>query len=108
MSDRIPPPVELVDGQGIGIHLSYLRRDMDEVKVTQQKLHADVISKLNEMQSQYPTRVEFEEFIEGFQKITADHENRVRTLEKSMWKWTGIASAVGVVASILVQLLFKM
>lgn len=105
MSDnRIPPPVEPgVDGQGISIHLSYLRRDMDEVKVTQQKLHADVIAKLNEMQSLYPTRKEFEEFTGNVE----DHEERIRTMEKSLWKWTGIASAVSVGASLLIQIITK-
>ena len=101
---HIPPPVESVpDGQGISIHLSYLRRDMDEVKVTTQRFHTDILSKLQEMQAQYPTREEFKELIDS----KNDHEGRLRTIEKTVWKWIGISSAVGAVISIVIQLFYN-
>lgn len=76
---------------------------MDEMKVTQQKLHADVIAKLNEWREAFPTRNEFGEM----GKIVDDHETRLRSSEKFVWKATGIAVAVGTAASIVVQLLVK-
>lgn len=83
--------------------MSYIRRDVDELKTLQNKQHTETIEKLNEMQSSYPTRKEFEEFT----KIVSDHETRIRTLEKTMWKWIGIASTIGAVASLIVQVVLK-
>lgn len=106
-NDPTPLPVEPANEQVMAVHLSYIRRDVDDLKILQKSQHAETIQKLNELQAVYPTRKEFEEFVQGFQKMVADHETRVRTLEKAMWKWVGTASTIGAVASILVQLLFK-
>lgn len=103
-----PLPVESANGgQAMSVHLSYIRRDVDDLKVLQKAQHLEIIQKLNELQAVYPTRKEFGEFVTGIQKIVGDHETRVRTLEKAMWKWVGTASTIGAVASILVQLVFK-
>lgn len=103
-----PLPVEPSNGgQAMTVHLSYIRRDVDDLKILQKAQHVELLQKLTELQAVYPTRKEFEEFVSGFQKLIADHETRVRTLEKAMWKWVGTASTIGAVASVLVQLLFK-
>ena len=102
-----PLPIEPSNGQGMSVHLSYIRRDVDDLKVLQKSQHIELLQKLNELQAVYPTRKEFDEFVSGFQKLIADHETRVRALEKAMWKWVGTASTIGAVASIIVQLIFK-
>lgn len=104
--DNTPPtpiPVEPINGQGLSVHMSYIRRDMDELKQSQAKWHTDLMTRLDEIQSLYPTRKEFEEII----KMTDDHETRMRAIEKTMWKWLGIASVIGVVASVIMQIFLK-
>ncbi len=105
--DPTPLPVELANGQGITVHLSYIRRDVDELKTSQAKWHTELLQRLNEMQALYPTRKEFDEVIKPINEMIADHEIRIRVIEKAMWKWVGIASCVGVTASILSKLIFN-
>ena len=74
----------------VGIHLATLSRKMDRVD-----------SKLDAMLNVYVTRADFEEHL----KIDEDHESRLRSIEDSRSKIIGIATAVGVGGSIIVQLI---
>lgn len=86
--NKIPPPIE---ADGMNIHLSYIRRDVDEIKII-----------LKDIKSDYVTRDDFAEHA----KIVQDHEIRIRTLEKNMWKWVGASSAISALLALLIQFIF--
>ncbi len=80
---KIPPPVSIEEGN-TGVHMQYMRRDIDEVKgiikverIERQTQHDEVMKKLDEMTRASPTRTEFNEF-----KVNLD-KDRVEIIEKA-------------------------
>jgi N-methylhydantoinase A/oxoprolinase/acetone carboxylase beta subunit len=55
----------------------------------------------------YDAVVELKAIVSGHPDKLADHEDRIRKLEKKIWFVSGIASVVTVVISLLVNLLLK-
>lgn len=113
--ENLTPPQVAIDNPAtlreVGIHLANLSQSLKEIKDTEKQHHTDnvsrndtILKKLEEMQNLYPTRAEFNTLTD---KVTKDHEDRIRNMEKSLWKWTGIATAVSVAGSLLVQIAFK-
>lgn len=90
---NLPPPEISADPS---VHLWYLRRDIGEIKVT-----------LNKLENNYVTQKDFEDHL----KADEDHEQRIRSLEKALWKYIGFSSAISAVVSVagaaLIQFLFK-
>ncbi len=93
---KIPPPIDTGDGN-MNIHLSYLRRDFVEEKLARRKQHEEIMSKLEAIQSQYVSRVDFEEHL----KADEDHEIRIRNIEKSIWRWGGMLALGSAILSIV-------
>ncbi len=94
---KTPPPVVApTDVGGMSIHLSYIRRDIDEIK-----------GGIKDLKNSYVSRVDFDEHL----KIDEDHEERLRTIEQSMWKYIGYSSAissfVGIGGAFLIQYLTR-
>lgn len=103
-----------VDSKNVSVHLHYLRKDMDELKLNQKLQFELMMKKLDEMKSEYPTRREMEELRADndkshliLQKTDEDHEERMRSVEKLIWKASGVAALGGVVAGLIVQIIFK-
>lgn len=80
MEAKLPPPVE---SDGMNVHLSYIRRDIDEIKLT-----------LRELGGQFVTSVDYAEHLKSHQ----DHEERIRVLEESRWKVVG---ATGIIVGLI-------
>lgn len=78
---KIPPPI--VDSTNMNVHLSYIRRDVDEIKAT-----------LKDLKNGYVSQSDFVEHL----KVADDHESRIRILEEGKWK---IAGATGVIVGII-------
>ncbi len=77
-TDKIPPPVKTTDS-ATALHLSYIRRDVDQQRIDMNKGFENLDKKISEnnikldnMQSGFVSKVEFE-----------DHETRIRVMEKS-------------------------
>lgn len=88
-----PPPVGL-DSDGVAIHLSYIRRDIDEIKSNQSKNNTEIKTAITNLQNSYITRVDFDNHL----KTDEDHETRLRVIEENMWKRigaTGLISSIG-------------
>lgn len=81
----IPPPVSS-DNDAVSIHLSYIRRDIFDIRQT-----------LTDMRNAYVTRSDYEEHL----KADDDHEERIRSLERSYWKYIGASGAVSAIITIL-------
>jgi hypothetical protein len=80
---KIPPPIE---NGGMNIHLSYIRRDVDEIKVT-----------LKDLKNSYITQEEFTEHV----KIADDHESRIRTLEESVTSTLSMIKTWGMIGGVI-------
>lgn len=87
---KIPSPETSSDP--MSVHLWYVRRDISEIKGT-----------LSDLKNGYVTRTDFDEHL----KTDADHESRIRTLEKNMWKWIGASSIISAGAAYVAQFLIK-
>lgn len=74
MNEKIPPPIDS-GNDTVNIHLSYIRRDLDDLKNIQKSQHAENIAKLDSLQNTFVTTVTFEEHL----KVVQDHEERLRT-----------------------------
>ncbi len=85
----IQPPTDLA---GVAIHLSYLRRDMQNLS-----------GKIDGISQTFVTMLDFKEH----QKADEDHEERIRVLEKALWKYVGVSSIatglLSVIGTALVQ-----
>ncbi len=81
----------------MNIHLSYLRRDFVEEKLARRAQHAEIMEKLDSIQRQYVSRADFDEHLED----DKDHETRIRTIEKSIWRWGGMLALGSATLSIL-------
>lgn len=86
---KIPAPININNGE-VAVHLAYIRRDIDEIKVNQDKNNLDLKESIKDLKNGFVTHTEFAET----EKITDDHENRIRTIEKNMWKWIGMSSII--------------
>lgn len=85
MEDNIETPVQApTNMEGVAIHLSYLRRDMQ--KITE---------KIDGISTNFVTLVTFQEHL----KDTTDHETRIRDLEKALWKYIGASSIISSIIS---------
>ncbi len=87
----MPTPLE-VNSDRMSVHFSYLRRDIDEIKASLKILSVGFVS-----------RTDFEEHL----KADEDHESRIRSLEKNMWKWVGASSVISAGIAYLMQFLIK-
>lgn len=103
MADHHAPIHKDANSEEAGIHMYYIRRDLDDLRTLQNKQHTEIMQKFLELTTLYPTKQEFSSIIKNIR----DHEERIRTVEHSVWKWTGIASGVSVVATLIVNILLK-
>lgn len=101
--DKTPPPIEL-ENSSMNVHLSYIRRDLDELKSIQKSQHAENLAKLDSLHNSYVTRIDFEEHL----KADEDHEKRIRGLEQEEWKRTGINTILGAGAGIIAAIVVKL
>ncbi len=103
-SDRtkIPAPVD-TSNDGLAIHLSYIRRDIDEIKANQTKNSAEVRLAFENLSNGYVSRADFNEHMKGDE----DHEARIRALERNMWRISGatgiIAGGISLLGSFILQ-----
>lgn len=108
---KLPPPVDQ-QGDNTSVHLSYLRRDVDNVSLKQDKLDSKldrldekISSKLDILSGVYVSTVDFQEHL----KSAKDHEDRIRILEDSRMKvvvLTGsITGFLSIIGSYLLSLL---
>lgn len=88
----------------VGIHLGTFSRQLEDIKITEKQHHLDnqtannaILKKLDDMQSSYVTRTEFSEH----EKRDEDHENRIRAIEKNMWRQIGASSIISAVVSLI-------
>lgn len=66
----------------MGIHLGYIRRDMDEMKKNQDASHREIQSTLKELLDKSPTRKEFDEVKQNVDR----HQELVESLRGDR-KW---------------------
>ncbi len=66
---KTPPPV---DSAGMNIHMSYVRRDIDEIKVI-----------LKDIKNGYVSSGDFAEHVKISGGLLDDHEKRVRAIEEN-------------------------
>lgn len=97
-----PPPVDNSALDGVtGIHLGYLRRDVDEIK----SILKDTNTKIDNVGSSFVSHTEFSEHL----KVSGDHETRLRSVEDSRMKvvvLTGsITGFLSIIGSYLLSLL---
>lgn len=93
---KIPAPVSTAT-DGVAIHLSYIRRDIDEIKANQIKSGNEVKEAISRLQDAYVTRVDFDEH----EKRDEDHEIRIRSIEKNVQRWIGISSVLSSIGGAL-------
>lgn len=96
METKSPPPVTL-DSDGIAIHLNYIRRDIDEIKVNQKANSEAVQSAFNDLKNGYVSRLDFNEHI----KQDEDHETRIRGLQTFQDNLTGRMWGIGVLSGLV-------
>lgn len=90
---KSPPPVPAPGNIGeLATHFSYLRRDVDELKTL-----------IKDQRNGYVTRGDFEEHLVA----DADHEQRIRTIEKRMWQLVGVSSLGSAVLSYVIPMIIK-
>lgn len=97
---KIPPPVKSTT-DAMPVHMSYMRRDLDESKTNMirgfdrlDKGIAEINHKLDNLSNSYVTTKDFEEHKDR----SDDHEKRLRFLEERGWK---VAGAAGVIAGLI-------
>lgn len=102
---KIPPPIEMAPGDSTSTHLSYLRRDVDNLSTKIDRLGEAVNLKLDILSGKYVTQDDFQEHL----KADADHEIRIRVLEEGRWKDKLIVGSIvgffSIVGSYIISLL---
>lgn len=78
---KSPAPVE---PDGMNIHLAYIRRDIDEIKIS-----------VKELGGRYVTMTDYQDHL----KTSDDHEQRIRELEEERWKVVGASSIISALGS---------
>lgn len=81
--DKEKPPI-VDSNEATAVHLSYIRRDIVDIK-----------TQLTDLKGAYVTRVDYNEHL----KAAEDHEQRIRGLEKDLWKRIGLTSAISALGS---------
>lgn len=81
--DKENPPI-VDSNEATAVHLSYIRRDIVDIK-----------SQLIDLKNSYVTQVDFDKHL----NVDKDHEDRIRALEKDMWKRIGLTSAISALGS---------
>ena len=74
------------DRVATALNIQYIQRDIMEIKTSIEKLSGV-----------FATREDLNET----NKLVSDHEARIRTLESTLFKWMGIATAGGIAISII-------
>ena len=74
------------------LNIQYIQKDILEIKQT-----------LKDINTSYVSTSEFAEHI----LTDNDHENRIRAIEQNMWKWMGMSTILGAVASFLMAYALK-
>lgn len=96
MESKTPAPIDLsVDS--VNVHLSYIRRDVDMVNAKLSQMEQALTDKIDEVGNAYVSRVDFNEHL----KVDEDHENRIRSLERALWKYVGASSVISAIGSAL-------
>lgn len=86
----------------VGVHLSYIRRDIDAIKKSQEEGMKDIKNDLTELKGSYVTLTVFQEHL----KTDEDHEARLRVIEKESEDHALVKKVVyGAVAFILIAVL---
>lgn len=98
---EIPKPPEPILVGDLSVHLSYIRRDIDEIKNNQIKANDEMRNKLDSITNSYVTAHDFGEHL----KADEDHELRIRTIEEFKSNLNGRMWAIGAVAGALSGLL---
>lgn len=91
---KIPAPVD-TGNDTVSVHLSYIRRDIDQIRTDLTKNSQEVKGAIDELRNAYVTRTDFSEH----EKKDEDHETRIRTIEKTLWKYVGASSVISAIAS---------
>lgn len=84
---KIPAPID-TGGDSVSVHLSYIRRDIDQIRTDLTKNSQEVKGAIDELRNAYVTRQDYNEHL----KADEDHENRIRIIEKNMWRQIGVSS----------------
>ncbi len=85
------PPI--TDFGSMNIHLSYLRRDVTDLKADTNKSFEEIKKTLNTIGSNYVTVFDFAEHL----KLDEDHEKRIRALERYSWIAVGALAVLQLV-----------
>ena len=93
---KIPAPVD-TGNDTVSVHLSYIRRDIDQIRTDLTKNSQEVRGAIEDLKNAYVTRIDYEEHL----KADDDHENRIRNIEKTLWKYVGASSAISAIGSAL-------
>jgi len=72
------------------------------VETSKEKLYIDISRVPLICQSVIQINKDIGEIKEMFTKADGDHEGRIRTLEKTIWKWVGLSMVVPPIVTILV------
>lgn len=99
MDNKTPPPIQ----QGhddVSIHLSYLRRDMDEMKQASKESFNSIKLSLDELKGLYVTRDEYkslEEKVDKLQDYVEKHlatKEEVDPIKKGFWGFLGTSGVI--------------
>ncbi len=83
--ETTPPPI--VDSpEATAVHLSYIRRDIVDIK-----------NQLTTLTNNYVTRADFDEHL----KADADRETRIRTLEEKMTSTISMIKTWGIIGGVI-------
>lgn len=82
---KIPAPITDAP-DGMSVHIQYIRRDIDEIKLN-----------LRDLKDNYVTNTDFQSHL----KIDEDHEKRIRTLEDSVTKIVSMMKTWGIAGAVL-------
>ncbi len=90
------PTVFPVSPSDIGIHVAYIRRDIDQIKKDHSDAHKELQSTLKELVDNTPTRGEFEDLktLVGTKANTIDKQQEAIDAIKGDRKWIMGAAAV--------------
>lgn len=85
----------------LGIMFDGLTKQLDKLD---QGL-TEVVTSINTLEQKIENRYATKNDLLEVRSIQTDHEARTRSIEKSMWKQAGIASAIGAIIGILIPFL---
>lgn len=94
--ESLPPPIS-DNNDAVSIHLSYIRRDILDIKNTQNESNVEFRKEFTDLKNGFVSRTDFDEHL----KADEDHEQRIRVIEKSLWKFLGASSAISAIISLI-------